>query len=61
MTVRRRDAASCIKPRDIGAHAAVNDDLSFIIYSGAQAFGEHAPDLDGVVWVEKPSDDDFAA
>jgi hypothetical protein len=26
-----------------------------MIYSGADAFDEHAPDLDGVPWVEKPS------
>ena len=29
--------------------------VPFMIYSGADAFDEHAPDLDGVPWVEKPS------
>lgn len=29
--------------------------VPFLIYSGAGAFDEHAPELDGVPWVEKPS------
>jgi DNA-binding response OmpR family regulator len=29
--------------------------VPFMIYSGAHAFDEHAPELDGVAWVEKPS------
>jgi DNA-binding response OmpR family regulator len=29
--------------------------VPFMIYSGADAFDEHAPELDGVPWVEKPS------
>jgi DNA-binding response OmpR family regulator len=29
--------------------------VPFMIYSGADAFDEHASELDGVPWVEKPS------
>jgi len=29
--------------------------VPFMIYSGADAFEEHAPDLDGVLWLEKPA------
>jgi DNA-binding response OmpR family regulator len=29
--------------------------VPFMIYSGAAAFDEHASELDGVPWVEKPS------
>jgi DNA-binding response OmpR family regulator len=29
--------------------------VPFMIYSGADDFGEHAPELDGVPWLEKPS------
>jgi DNA-binding response OmpR family regulator len=29
--------------------------VPFVIYSGADAFDEHASELDGVPWVEKPS------
>ena len=29
--------------------------VPFMIYSGADAFDEHATELDGVPWVEKPS------
>ena len=37
------------------ARALRDRGVPFMIYSGAQAFSEHAPDLEGVVWVEKPS------
>lgn len=29
--------------------------VPFVIYSGAEAFEEHAAELDGVPWIEKPS------
>lgn len=29
--------------------------IPFIIHSGAEAFQEHAPELDGALWIEKPS------
>ena len=37
------------------ARALRDRGVPFMIYSGADAFDEHAPELDGVPWVEKPS------
>ena len=37
------------------ARALRDRGVPFMIYSGADAFDEHATELDGVPWVEKPS------
>jgi DNA-binding response OmpR family regulator len=37
------------------ARALQRRGVPFMIYSGVEAFEEHAPELDGVLWLEKPT------
>ena len=34
-------------------------DIPFLIYSGRKAIEEHAPELGGIPWVDKPAPSDF--